>query len=149
MSDSKSATPGKEKKVSDKDLDLTNANRGVWLVKVPKYLADRWESTDAPINIGKLTISRKVGTRPIVSFTLDDKVVTGGTPDAEQIPKEHKFNVANVQGHSLAVFSHIAGDPDASVPIPDKQSLEGKIVQRAECKPIQVINVFLLLEGNE
>jgi len=49
----------------------------------------------------------------------------------------------------LAVFSHIAGDPDASVPIPDKQSLEGKIVQRAECKPIQVINVFLLLEGNE
>ena len=24
-----------------KDVDLSNANRGVWLVKVPKYIADR------------------------------------------------------------------------------------------------------------
>ena len=111
MSDSKSATPGKEKKVSDKDLDLTNANRGVWLVKVPKYLADRWESTDAPVNIGKLTISRKVGTRPIVSFTLDDKVVTGGTPDAEQIPKEHKFNVAKVIHWQSSLISLVIPTP--------------------------------------
>ena len=29
----------KEKKTSDKDLDLSNCNRGVWLVKVPKYIA--------------------------------------------------------------------------------------------------------------
>ena len=43
MSDSKSVngTSSREKKTSDKDLDLTNANRGVWLVKVPKYMADR------------------------------------------------------------------------------------------------------------
>ena len=31
----------KEKKVSDKDVDLTNQKRDVWLVKVPKYIADR------------------------------------------------------------------------------------------------------------
>lgn len=139
MSDSKSAsTPTKEKKVSDKDLDLTNSNRGVWLVKVPKYLADRWESMEAPATVGNLKITRKPGSKPIVSFTLDDKVVAGPASSSEQIPKEHKFNVTNVQGHSLAVFSHLTGDPDAAVPIPDKQSLEGKIVQRAECRPIQV-----------
>jgi hypothetical protein len=39
MSDAK-VTP-KEKKPSDRDLDLSNASRGVWLVKVPKYMADK------------------------------------------------------------------------------------------------------------
>lgn len=27
----------------EKDLDCSNANRGVWLVKVPKYIAKKWE----------------------------------------------------------------------------------------------------------
>ena len=132
-------TPGKEKKMSDKDLDLTNANRGVWLVKVPKYLADRWESSESPAVLGKLKIARKPGQKPEVSFTLDNNLVNAtSTPTAEVIPKEHKFAMSTVMGHTLAVFSHLEGDPDASVPIPDKHALEGKIVQRAECRPIKV-----------
>lgn len=27
---------------NDKDLDCSNAGRGVWLVKVPKYIAKKW-----------------------------------------------------------------------------------------------------------
>lgn len=27
----------------EKELDVSNANRGVWLVKVPKYIAKKWE----------------------------------------------------------------------------------------------------------
>lgn len=144
MSESKNTvangTPNKEKKTSDKDLDLANANRGVWLVKVPKYMADRWESCDAPANLGKLKISRRAGLKPAVSFTLDEKLVSSTTtgPKEDTIPREHKFVVNTVLGHTLAVFSHLAGDPDAPVPIPDKQALEGKVVQRAECRPIQV-----------
>ena len=41
---SQTPTTEKVKKTSDKDLDLSNAGRGVWLVKVPKYIAERWES---------------------------------------------------------------------------------------------------------
>jgi TFIIF, beta subunit N-terminus len=37
------------KPLFDKELDLSNAGRGVWLVKVPKYVATRWEK--APGNI--------------------------------------------------------------------------------------------------
>lgn len=162
MSDSKtpSTTPSKEKKSSDKDLDLTNASRGVWLVKIPKYMADRWETIDTPATVGKLTISRRAGQKPVVSFTLDDKVAAGSTEEddktpkdksgndteakasKDKLPKEHKFNVSTVQGHTLAVFSHLAGDPEASTPIPDKICLEGKVVQRAECRPIQVLPRF-------
>ncbi len=140
MSEVKNATQTKEKekKASDKDLDISNASRGVWLVKVPKYMADRWEAIDTPATVGKLTISRRSGQKPMVSFSLDEKVATGPKPGDELLPREHKFNVTTVQGHSLAVFSHLAGDPDAAVPVHDKLSLEGKIVQRAECRPIQV-----------
>ena len=34
-------------KKSDRDLDLENSHRGVWLVKVPKYISDRWEKAAA------------------------------------------------------------------------------------------------------
>lgn len=42
----------------DRDLDLSNANRGVWLVKVPKYIANRWEKAPGDIEVGKLKISK-------------------------------------------------------------------------------------------
>lgn len=28
---------------TDRELDCSNASRGVWLVKVPKYIAKKWE----------------------------------------------------------------------------------------------------------
>ena len=31
----------------EKELDCSNASRGVWLVKVPKYIAKKWEKSKA------------------------------------------------------------------------------------------------------
>ena len=107
---------GKEKKTSDKDLDLSNSNRGVWLVKVPKYIADRWESVQANSTVGKIKISKRPGLKPLVTFSLDDEIVAerqgsegnrsqnadGGSgflgiskisTTQQQIPKENKFAV--------------------------------------------------------
>lgn len=42
----------------DRDLDLSNANRGVWLVKVPKYVAERWEKAPGDMEVGKLKITK-------------------------------------------------------------------------------------------
>ena len=36
-------TEGKEKAKKALDLDLSNSTRDVWLVKVPKYISDRFE----------------------------------------------------------------------------------------------------------
>lgn len=43
---------------SEKDLDLANADRGVWLVKVPKYIANRWEKAPGSIEVAKLRITK-------------------------------------------------------------------------------------------
>ncbi|KAI5694009.1 hypothetical protein M8J76_013064 [Diaphorina citri] len=67
---------------ADKDLDLTQASRGVWLVKVPKYVANKWE----------------------------------------------KFG-----NDFYSILAPV--NPDAIVPESEKLMLEGKIVQKLECRP--------------
>lgn len=45
---------------TEKELDLSNAGRGVWLVKVPKYIANKWEKAPGNIEVGKLKITKYV-----------------------------------------------------------------------------------------
>jgi len=47
--------------IIDKDLDLSNAGRGVWLVKVPKYIAQKWEKAPTNMDVGKLRINKTPG----------------------------------------------------------------------------------------
>ncbi len=62
-----------------------------------------------------------------------------------QIPREHKFVVQSVAAQTLAVFSHTAGANQAKTedgqqpllgPGQDRLALEGRVVQRAECRPV-------------
>lgn len=50
----------KENPHFDRDLDLSNASRGVWLVKLPKYIANRWQKTGSDVEVGKLKIVKLV-----------------------------------------------------------------------------------------
>ena len=122
-----SATPKSEakeekvKKVSDKDLDLSNANRGVWLVKVPKYIAERWESGNTGKDVGKLKITRVQGQKPKVSFSLEDSL-TKAMPENKEIeqktsiPKDHTFMISANANQTLAVFSCTTGEPTDDAP---------------------------------
>lgn len=141
----------KEKgKEATRELHLENSQRGVWLVKVPKYISDRWEKAPPNTEVGKLRIKKKVaGAKPEVNLTLADSICAqvGGLSDMEknalvresatgkEIPKEHKFKVSSIAAQTLGVFSHLAGDPEAGVI--ERLSVEGKVVQRAECNPQQ------------
>lgn len=40
------------------DLDCQNASRGVWLVKVPKYISQRWQIQKPMTEIGQLNITK-------------------------------------------------------------------------------------------
>ncbi|OTF84143.1 general transcription factor IIF subunit 2-like protein, partial [Euroglyphus maynei] len=40
------------------ELDCQNAARGVWLVKVPKYISQRWSKQKSMTEIGRLNITR-------------------------------------------------------------------------------------------
>jgi len=112
--------------------------------------SDRWEKAPPNTEVGKLRIKKKVaGAKPEVNLTLADSICAqvGGLSDLEknalvresatskQIPKEHKFKVSSIASQTLGVFSHVTGDKEAG--IEERLSVEGKVVQRAECNPNQ------------
>lgn len=112
----------------DRELDLSNAGRGVWLVKVPKYIAQKWEKAPSNMDVGKLRISKAQGQKAQVSLTLSDDVVNL-EPDVK-IPTEHKLDVSVVTKQTLGVFSHVIHDDS------EKLYMEGRIVQKLECRPV-------------
>ncbi|XP_055377559.1 general transcription factor IIF subunit 2 [Condylostylus longicornis] len=121
----------------DKELDLSNAGRGVWLVKVPKYIAQKWEKAPGTMDVGKLKIHKIPGQKAQVSLTLSDDVIN--LDPEEKIPRDHRLDVSVVTKQTLGVFSHAeqtSNSKDDGVIQPDKLFMEGRIVQKLECRPI-------------
>ena len=131
------ATPNEKEKVkTNKDVDISNGSRGVWLVKVPKYIAERWENAaeNGQRDAGSLKIQQRPHQKPLVSFTLSDNLAKAtDNPDIEQktaIPKEYNFQMSQLATQTLEVFTHTSNESG------DKLALEGKVGHRAECRPI-------------
>ena len=127
--------------IVDKELDLSNAGRGVWLVKVPKYIAQKWEKAPSNMDVGKLRISKTPGQKAQVSLSLTQAVVN--LDPEEEIPTEHILDVSVVTKQTLGVFSHMvpptatsSSSKESSSQDAEKLYMEGRIVQKLECRPI-------------
>ncbi|XP_011642249.1 general transcription factor IIF subunit 2 isoform X1 [Pogonomyrmex barbatus] len=142
---------------TEKELDLSNAGRGVWLVKVPKYIANKWEKAPGNIEVGKLKITKHPGQKAEVSLKLSEAVLALKEPGEGEIPKQHRLDVTTVTRQMLGVFSHVArkfneiskfntfsailidftatASSDAIIPETEKLFMEGRIVQKLECRP--------------
>ncbi|XP_018303320.1 general transcription factor IIF subunit 2 [Mycetomoellerius zeteki] len=122
---------------TERELDLSNAGRGVWLVKVPKYIANKWEKAPGNIEVGKLKITKNPGQKAEVSLKLSEAVLALKESGEGEIPKQHRLDVTTVTRQMLGVFSHVAPSTssDAIVPETEKLFMEGRIVQKLECRP--------------
>jgi len=147
------------------EVDTTWAARGLWLVKVPKYISQRWEAvasaTEGGVSeeVGKIRIVKSEQAKEQeVTLILPDKILemdvtsSQDTPSSSKIqspktavPKEHKFTLGRPH-QNLGVFSHesaaVKSDPasesDDQEPKPfnPRLRLEGHVTRRAECRPI-------------
>ncbi|XP_052782855.1 general transcription factor IIF subunit 2-like [Mya arenaria] len=137
-----SANIDEEKVKQVKEVDLTAAGRGVWLVKVPKYLSEKWKKNSGKCDVGRLKITRLKGVqgaKPEVTFSTNDdqaKQLVPGMPSTT--PKEHKFLLTGVGNQNLVVFSEKKSEPSSSAAeiITERVAIEGKVIQRAECRPV-------------
>ncbi|NP_001167406.1 general transcription factor IIF subunit 2 isoform X2 [Salmo salar] len=117
------------------EVDLTGAkqNTGVWLVKVPKYLSQQWAKASGRGEVGKLRIGKNQG-KAEVAFTLNEDLTMidslGDKPSGVQAPRDHPFTMQTVGGQTLAVFTETQSESSK-----ERISLEGLVVQRAECRP--------------
>ncbi|CAL8266766.1 unnamed protein product [Lota lota] len=102
---------------------------GLWLVKVPKYLSQQWDKAMEKGEVGKLRIGKKQE-KEEVSFKLSEELSTLSSREEKvelvKIPRDHPFTMQTVGGQTLAVFTQSETD---------EISMEGMVVQRAECKP--------------
>uniref|UniRef100_A0A672F6V0 General transcription factor IIF subunit 2 n=1 Tax=Salarias fasciatus TaxID=181472 RepID=A0A672F6V0_SALFA len=97
-------------------------NKGVWLVKVPKYLSQQWKKASDKGEVGKLTIGKYVLIIYLIKRIYSDASL--------RAPVDHALTMHAVGGQTLAVFSQ-SNEKTREHGI----SLEGMVVHRAECKP--------------
>jgi len=113
-------------------MDISNANRGIWLVKVPKYLSTRWEKLPGDVDAAKLRVVKLPGVaKPRVTLTLTEATLCLNEPGEKDIPKEHELIVASVSKQAIGVFSVETDELTET----EKVRMEGKIQQRLECRP--------------
>ncbi|CAG2109630.1 unnamed protein product, partial [Medioppia subpectinata] len=121
-------------------LDCTNASRGVWLVKVPKYMSNKWQKALPLTEVGRLSITKYTTTdhhfNTSAHFSLSPTVTKSETNDSSavkqvMIPTEHQFAISDIKNQTLAVFSQMSEESSTS-----GLALEGNVVQKGECRPI-------------
>lgn len=119
---------------SSTKVDCTRAGQNVWLVKVPKYLADVWNQADASGIVGSLRIPKNSGPNN-VSFHLAPHLTKLGGREIP-VPEKHKFVMSDFR-QTMGVFSETPPDEEeASESTRDKIAFEGTISKRVDCRPI-------------
>ncbi|KAJ1943029.1 hypothetical protein EC988_006339 [Linderina pennispora] len=85
------------------DLDMAELGNKVWLVKVPKFLADKWRDVDGSgQEIGKVRIFDKPDAKGnSISLILPD------TAENSEIPKDYNLRVVNNQVQNMLIFSEL------------------------------------------
>uniref|UniRef100_A0A914XZ56 General transcription factor IIF subunit 2 n=1 Tax=Panagrolaimus superbus TaxID=310955 RepID=A0A914XZ56_9BILA len=163
MTDTSSSSS--RKRANTDFVDCERATRGVWLVKVPRYLSEIWEKNEGS-DVGRLVqlsadVVKLISTTPEESSTAETKPSINGSTsstarkDIRKIqdpselkpiiaknnknvsaPKEHSFKFRNLDGQSLGVILEDKSHLKEDVDIKSgKLACEGRVVIRAECQP--------------
>lgn len=104
-----------------------------------------------------IILPRNLGQKAEVSLKLSEAVLALKESGEEDIPKQHRLDVTTVTRQMLGVFSHVtrkfmiffmldmfltmlinfaaSASSDAIVPETEKLFMEGRIVQKLECRP--------------
>jgi len=111
-------------------------------VKVPKYLSTRWERIADDVDAASLRIYRPAegSGKVAVTLTLSEATMNLKGDGESDIPKEHELIVSPLTNQTLGVFSAEPNDVLGT----EKVSLEGRIQQRLDCRPIADTNYMQL-----
>ncbi|CAG9537637.1 unnamed protein product [Cercopithifilaria johnstoni] len=152
-----------KRKFSD-HVDSDCAKRGVWLVKVPRYLSEMWEK-NVGHDVGRLIIKAANGKTDLIfksntnlleanssvhdrdasssdsflSSSRNNRIDSTKSKQSDfTIPNEHSFVIGDIRNQSLAVLCEDKSglNEDADI-CSGRLSIEGRVVKRADCRPPQ------------
>lgn len=114
------STPVVEEEDCDEDLDMSQAGHLTWLVKIPKFLSERWlqqaqlGGTGAELGTMRVYEDDGKGGPRKIELVLEDM------PDLPPVPKTYKLDVRNSASTNLYVFDELAKpEPVASTSKPE------------------------------
>ncbi|CDW57264.1 general transcription factor IIF subunit 2 [Trichuris trichiura] len=116
-------------------LDCRHRSRGIWLVKVPKYLSTKWVQSAGRPEIGRIRVVKPQtsGGKTEVKFCLADDGCNAFK--TEEIPLEHQFVTSGVSFQAMTAICEDTSNCEDPLNDIGKLSVVGRIVQKAECRP--------------
>uniref|UniRef100_A0A1I7T6B1 General transcription factor IIF subunit 2 n=1 Tax=Caenorhabditis tropicalis TaxID=1561998 RepID=A0A1I7T6B1_9PELO len=125
----------------DNDVDCELAKRGIWLVKVPRYLSELWDANEGGV-VGKLQIGEQVefhtGKGLNQPRPKDEEGATSSSApsDVSEIPTQYSFILNDVRGQTMSVLSEDKQGLGSEAAVKTgKLAIEGRIIKKAECRP--------------
>lgn len=123
-------------------VDTTNDELDIWLVKVPKYIAQAWKEAPERAELGRLQKTPEGSFKFISNQKVMEQNAAQGSSNHQ--PGEHKLTLQPITHQRMAIISQtktsIANGSTQSTTAPtttatDKTSLEGDIRFKGELKP--------------
>jgi len=102
-------------------VDLDNAQRKVWLVKLPPFLAEAWEKQGPNVRVGSVRIKEERGKPPEMSVLLSGEY-------ANQLPKEFAMHYFP-EPSPLTIFSENVEEGGTI-------AAEGDVEYKCDVKPV-------------
>ncbi|EGG06808.1 uncharacterized protein MELLADRAFT_77731 [Melampsora larici-populina 98AG31] len=102
-----SLTPHVDEEDCDEDLDLTQMDARTWLVKVPKFLSERWQqhaqASGDGVELARMRVHDQdaAGNRKI-------EIILPDLPDLPAVPTNYTLDVRNPASTNLYVFDELS-----------------------------------------
>ncbi|CAI5452408.1 unnamed protein product [Caenorhabditis angaria] len=120
------------------EVETELAKRGVWLVKVPRYLSELWEANEGNV-VGKLKIGEQVKfhvQQGLQQPTRPNEGPSSSKSSVSEIPTEYSFLLHDIKNQTMTVLSEDKKGLDSDMNVKTgKLAIEGRIVKKAECRP--------------
>ena len=84
-----------------------NGQLDVWLVKVPKYIANNWNNSAPKTELGKL----KRGPDGSFDFTLNERLDKAKTDSTEKLPSQYKLTLNPITHQKMVILSQTQDTP--------------------------------------
>lgn len=137
------------------DTNLTNVDKKIWLVKLPRYLAERWSNIDQMKGdrIGTVKI-RQGKPNNTGERKLEVKLVLDSKHKYDDIPSEYDISMLNTQVRNSYVFSEenlskFKQEFTEMVDMPEQPELQPIDKKNAQTKPYKYYKVQKNKDGPE
>ncbi|KAL5476220.1 hypothetical protein EMCRGX_G026136 [Ephydatia muelleri] len=128
-----------KKAAAAREIDVSRAGRGVWLMKIPNYLASAWRNGTADTELGTIRIGSNADSKKLkVDFSLAKELASTAL-DGQEVPCDHKVVMQDSQSQCLCLFSE-----DSS----GQLVAEGKVLHRADIQPTDS-SVYMKLKRHQ